>query len=179
MKLELTDQQEQAVKQGHAVEVVDPTTTRTFILVAAEVFAKLRPTLSHTQELAQSGSGPSAPASNMQPLRQLVRDLALPPEVAAEAKRYCKRLGLWGAKSRREMEEQMKIQHYYGGLWIAFLRTGKGPLVVAAAESLDTPSFDQQLSFLTAEERRGVLFDSPGKLFDEDSEILTPFSDES
>jgi len=36
MKIELTDQQEQAVKQGRPVEVVDPASARAFIVVARE-----------------------------------------------------------------------------------------------------------------------------------------------
>jgi hypothetical protein len=77
------------------------------------------------------------------------------------------------------MEEQMKLQHCFGGKWIAFLRTEEGPVVVAAADDLNDPAFDQQLSFLTAEERRSVVIDSPTRLSDEESEILTPFHDES
>lgn len=73
----------------------------------------------------------------------------------------------------------MKLQHYYGGRWIAYLRTGEGPVVVAAAESLGDPLFDRQLSFLSPEERRAVIIDTPTRLFDNESQILTPFPDES
>ena len=77
------------------------------------------------------------------------------------------------------MEEQMKLQHYYGAKWIAYLRTNEGPVVVAAAESLNDPVFDLQLGFLTPEERRGAHITSPVRLLDDESELLTPFPDES
>jgi hypothetical protein len=180
--IELTDAQRQALhaEQGTPIEVVDPATQQRYVLVAREQYERLR---SLMEGGAQPPSSPSSPApattAEIKPMRQRVRDLPLPAAVAAEAQRYCKRLGLWGAASRRQMEEQMKLQHYYGGKWIAYLRTEEGPVVVAAADSLREPSFDQQLSFLTADERRSALIDSPSRLFDDQSEILTPFSDES
>ena len=165
----LTAEQLLAAAQGEPVRVVDPATQAAFVVVRAEVFERLAGVMK-----------PSAIATpEPQPLRQRVRDLPLPPEVAAEAVRYGKRIGFWRAKDRRDLEEQMKIQHYYGGQWIAYLRSDEGPVVVAAAEDLNDPLFDQQLAFLTADERRSVLIDRPSRLFDNESEIGTQFSDES
>lgn len=180
MKIELSLQQEQAVKQGQPVEVLDPESARTFVVVTRELFERFRPFLETPagQSPNPSRSGVTGPPEG-QALRQPIRDLPLPPEVAAEAERHCRRLGLWGAKSRRRLEEQMKFQHYYGGRWVAYLRSDAGRVIVAVAESLRDPLFDHQLSLLSAEERRSVLIDSPPRLFDEESEILTPFSDES
>jgi hypothetical protein len=184
MVIHLTEQQRQAVeaRHGEPVEVVDPVTNRVYVLVGMETYERVRSLLESSPERASAAGSPPVTASSAgerKPLRQRVRELPLPPEVAAEAKRYCKRLGLWGAKSRRQMEEQMKLQHYYGGRWIAELLTDQGIVVVAAAESLNDPVLDQQLSFLTAEERRSVRFESPTQLFDQESEVLTPFADES
>ena len=103
---------------------------------------------------SQPTNKPSAPPGK--PLRQRIRDLPTPPEVAEAAKAYCKRLGFWGKKARLEMEEQMKLQHYYAGKWIKCMWTDEGPVVVAAAEDLSDPLFDEQLSFLTPEERRSA-----------------------
>jgi hypothetical protein len=182
MKIELTHEQEQAVRQGRPVEVIDPASNRAFVVVTRELYESVRPLLEGGQDGGPSSSPPPALAPavtpEVKPLRQRVRDLPLPPEVAAEAKRYCKYLGTSRAKDIREMEEQMKLQHYYGGKWIAYLRTDEGPVVVAAAKSLSDPVFDQQLSFLTPEERRRRIIDSPIKLFDEES-ILDALSDES
>jgi hypothetical protein len=169
--IELTPEQRQALEQqnGEPVRVVDPATHDVYVLVRAEVY----------ERLAGVKKPPAPAAPPCQPLRQRVRDLPLPPEVAAEAARYGKQIGCWWAKDFRQLEEQMKVQHYYGGKWIAFLETDEGPVVVAVADDLNDPSFDQQLSFLTAEERRSAILDSPSRLFDTESEILTPFPDES
>lgn len=180
MKIELNDQQEQAVKQGLPVEVVDVSSERTFVVVSRDLYERLCSLHDGGpgQGLPPGASPAVASPSGGESLRQRIRDLPLPSAMAAEAKRYCAYLGLGGAKCRVQMEEQMKLQHYYGGRWIAYLRTAEGPVVIAAADSLDDPSFDQQLAFLTAEERRRAVIDSPTPLFDEESEILTPFPDE-
>jgi len=173
-EIELTDKQRRvlAAGRGKPLEVVDPDTQQRYVLVAREQFERVRSLLEGPPAQAPGPrTTPAGPAPERQPLRQRVRELPLPPAVAAEAKRYGKRLGFWRAKHFRELEEQMKLQHYYGGKWIAYLQTDEGPVVVAAADSLDDPSFDQQLSFLTAEERRSVLIDSPSRLFDEESLI--------
>jgi len=114
-----------------------------------------------------------------QPLRVNVRQLPLPPEVGEAVRRRCKKLGIWRRRCVQREEDQLKLQHFYGGKWVATLRTDEGPVVVAAADSLNNPLFDQQLSFLTTEERRRALIDSPTRLFDEESAILTPFPNES
>jgi hypothetical protein len=182
MTIELTDEQRQALRdeEGSPVYVIDPVTKRAYVLVARELYEHLWSPREGGPGYTCHSSSHSADSSTQEkkPLRQALRDLPLPPNVAAEAKQYCERLGLWGAKNRRQMEEQMKLQHYYGGRWIAYLRTDGGPIVVAAAESLNDPAFEQQMSFLTSKERRTVIIDSPTPLFDEQSEILTAFSDE-
>lgn len=45
MKIELTEEQEQAVKQGRPVEVVDPASDRAFVVVARELFERVRSAL--------------------------------------------------------------------------------------------------------------------------------------
>src|SRR5712691_10156619 len=40
MKIELTDEQERAVKQGQAVEIVDPGTLRAYLLIAREAYER-------------------------------------------------------------------------------------------------------------------------------------------
>jgi hypothetical protein len=181
--IELTDTQRQALSAEPAqpVEVIDPATLQRYVLLHRDQYERMRTLVEGgPKPVPPLGTQTSAPAAPPQaPLRQRIRDLLLPPEVAAEAKRYCKRLGRWGAQSLRDMEEQMKLQHYYGGRWIACLETDDGLVVVAAAESLGATCFDQQLAAVTAEERRHLLINSPTRLFDSESEILTLFPDES
>jgi hypothetical protein len=175
--IELTDAQRQALQgvQAWPVVVVDPTTNKSYVLLAREQYERVR-------SLLEGGAGQPPPAEpppipsgtpERRPLRQRIRDLPLPPEVAVEAERYCKRLGLWRKSSRLEVEDQMKLQHYYGGMWIAELRTDEGPVVVAAGQDLGDPLFHQPLSVLTPEERRRVVIDSPIRLFDDESQILS------
>ena len=171
----LTEEQRRALQAqpGQPVGFLDPTTQKRFVLLPWEQYERVR-------ALVENGPPQAAPAVavDVKPLRQPIRDLPLPPQVGDEAMRYCKRLGVRRAKERHEVEEQMKLQHYYGGTWIAFLDTNEGVVVVAAAHSLSDPLFDRQLAFLTHEERRRCRFDCPSRLFDEESQILTPFTDE-
>jgi hypothetical protein len=185
MTLELTDQQRQAVegrKGTEPVEVTDPTSKRAYVLLARELYDRVRHLFeqqeSHTATATEPVSAPKPPEEGRQ-LRQRLRDLPTPPAVATFAQKWCGRVGLFGRKARQDLEERLKLQHYYGGTWIAYLRTDEGPVIVAAADSLNDPSFDRQLSFLTADERRSAIIDSPTRLFDEQSDVLTPFSDES
>jgi hypothetical protein len=180
--IELTDTQRQVLQRerGNPVQVVDPASQERYVLLAWEHYERVRSLLEAVPHSAAPAAAPrpSLPAGVGAP-RQRIRDLPLPPEVAAQAKHYCKQLGWRGAASLRQVEEQMKLQYYYGGKWIALRQTDEGPLVVAVAESLRDPSFDRQLSSLTPDERRHLRYSSPPRLFDTESEILTPFADES
>jgi hypothetical protein len=170
-EIHITDDHRQALHadNGKPLEVVDPFTQRRYVLLPREQYEHMR---SHLPPPLQPASPPTpAPTPEAKPLRQRIRDLPLPPEVAAVAKRWCKELGYWGKMDLREKEEQLKLQHYYGGMWIACLETEEGLVVVAAAECLSDPVFDQQLSFLTAEERRRRTIERPRRLFDTVSEI--------
>jgi hypothetical protein len=185
MPLELTEQQRQAVEGSKGlepVEVVDPASNRAYVLLARDLYERVRHLLERQERPVEAAARPEPapePPEVVRPLRQRMRDLPMPPAVATFAVQWGKQIGLFGRKGRQDLEDQLKLQHYYGGMWIAYLRTKEGPVVVAAADSLNNPSFDRQLSFLTADERRRKILSSPPVLFDEQSEILTPFSDES
>jgi hypothetical protein len=181
--IHLTEQQRQAIAahRGQPVEIVDPNTDRAYVLLARERYDRVRHLLDqlegHTEP--SEGGGPPPPVDEGRPLRQSLRELALPPAVAQFARQWCQRLGLVGSKARQDVEERLKLQHYYGGRWVAYLRTDRGPVVVAVADSLDDPEFDRQLARLTSDERRAAVLESPPRLFDERSEVLTPFAHES
>src|SRR5437764_306033 len=83
--------------------------------------ARIRPLLESAPAQTPPPAERPAVATAGGPLRRRVRELPLPAPVAAEAERYGQRLGFWRAKDRRKLEEQMKLQHYYGGKWIAYL----------------------------------------------------------
>ncbi len=170
MNLELTAQQGQAIEQkgSEPVEFVDRASSRVYVLLAREQDALVKALLPQASA-NEEGRDSSPPCSQREakPLRQRVKDLPTPQVLATFAQKWCSHLGLIGRKARQDLAEQLKLQHYYGGGWIAYLRSEEGPVVVAVADSLHDPSFDQQLSYLTEEERRGAIISSPPVLFDE------------
>src|SRR5438552_3002210 len=122
MKLELTDQQEQAVKQGRPVEVVDPTSDRAFVVVARESFERVRGLLEGGLEpgpappVSPAAAAPATPfPGDSKTLRVCLRDLPTPPELAEDIERLAKKRGYWRKKDQRELEEELKLQFYYGG----------------------------------------------------------------
>src|SRR5262249_30729169 len=133
MKIELTDQQEQAVKEGRPIEVADPQSSRAFVLLTREQYERVRSLLEDSPEtgLPPPVAPHAAPSSGeVQPQRVRLRDLPTPPEVIQEAKQLCTRYG-WNL---RDTEEQLKIQYYYGGQSIYVLRTPKGPVIILVEE---------------------------------------------
>jgi hypothetical protein len=103
--------------------------------------------------------------------RVRLRDLPTPPAVSAEAQRWCRKDGWWGQKRRREVEEQFKLQFYFGGQAIYLLETPEGPVVIPIPErDKDTP--DLRYGLLTPEERPRACLTVPSRWQDADSEIL-------
>jgi len=174
MRIELTPQQEQAVKQGRPVEVVDPASERAFVVVAREFYERGRFLPEGRPE-----QGPSAPvspavpsAAEAEPARVRLCDLPTPPDVLEEAERWCKKYGWRGKKALGEVEEQLKLQYYYGGQAVYILRTDEGPIVVAIGERYrDTP--DLRYVLLKPDERPRASLAVPPRWRDTDSEILT------
>lgn len=172
----LSEEQRRAVAEqpGKAIEVIDPASRRTYLLVPAD---SPRP--------GQAGAGPSqgepvtpGPREEGLPLRQRLADLPMPPEVAEAAKRHCKLLGAFWARQKRRIEDELKLQYYFGGNWVAYLCTREGIVVLAAAERLDDLSFDRHSPEWTPEERRDATLYRVSRFNDPVSEILTPFADE-
>jgi hypothetical protein len=165
MKIELTDRQAQEVLQGHPVEVVDPVSERAFVVVARELYERVRPLLGGSAE-----QGPSPPEGL--PARVRLCDLPTPPEVVEEAARWCKKYGWQGKKSRQEVEEQLKLQFHYGGQSVYVLRTPEGAVIIPIEERYkDTP--DLRYVLLTPEERPHASLEVPPRWRDNTSEILT------
>jgi hypothetical protein len=100
------------------------------------------------QEAAEEFQYPPLPE-----LPVLVRDLPLPPELAAEVDAYCKKAGLRRAAERQLREDHVKLQYYFGGFSVAYLRTPDGPRVVAVGD-VDDDDFWQQVDRLPPEDRR-------------------------
>jgi hypothetical protein len=164
--LQLNDPTGLALKEidSQPVQVIDPVSHRPYILLNWDLFERVR----HILEEQESPSEPAVvqplvrePASEGRPLRQYVRDLPMPPDLAAFARQWCRHRFWFSRKARQAEEDQLKLRYYYGGMLIAYLRTDRGPVVVAAANNLTDPEFDRQLACLTADERRQRLLDCP------------------
>src|SRR5439155_10755083 len=63
MTIELTDEQQRAVEQGKPVEVIDPATVRTFVVLAREQYERVRWLLEKTsgQEAVSAGTADVCP----------------------------------------------------------------------------------------------------------------------
>ena len=86
----------------------------------------------------------------------------------------CRRKYGW---SQSEVEEQLKLQYYYGGQALYLLPTAEGPVVVPIEERFrDMP--DLRSILLTPEERPRAALTFPSRWHDTGSEILTPFHHE-
>src|SRR5262245_43706981 len=168
--MKLTEEQHCAVEaaQGKPVEVIDPQTQRTYVLLSSEQYQRVRglvegPEAGRAPVLPPEPEPPKNPLiPEKGPMRVKVRDLPTPPELAAEAKRYCKQLGTCWRKDVLEAEDELKVQYYFGGQAVSYLRTKEGPVIVAAGYR-DSDAYDQLLAFLPAEERRRVILDFPSK----------------
>src|SRR5262249_13838985 len=158
------------------VEVTDPQSGRAYVLLPADVYQRVREVLDGATTGRTEAEPPSTALAGTA-LRVRLRELTVPPEVAQEARRYCRELGLTRGKYVRQMEDELLFQYHYGGQYVAYLRSAEGPVVVAAGNP-GSEEFGRQLDALTTEERRQVTYAAPTVWDDQVSEILSPFADE-
>ncbi len=179
--MQLTEEQHQVIEaaRGKPVDVVDPRTNCTYVLLPTELWQRMRNHVDITEEPEQNSAceAPKFPLpAEGQPMRVKLRELPTPPEVAEEVKKNC-RGWFWRRKDVREVEEELKLQYYFGGHAVSYFGTKEG-LVIVAAGVRDSDAYDQLLSFLTPEERSRTVLDFPCRWHETTSEVLTPFSDE-
>ena len=171
--MQLTAEQSQAIEAagGRPVEVVDPQTQRTYVLLSAEAYQPVRDLVEGRQP---EGPRPEAPASiaEGQPMRVKVRELPMPPEVAERVKKCCKKLGFWRRRYVAEVEDELQLQYHFGGQYVGILRSKEGPIIVAAG-ILDE-AFDLQLASLPPPERQEVMLYPVDRWNDSMSLILSP-----
>lgn len=171
ISLELTPEQRSALaaSPGGPVEIVDPDTKKKYVLLAQEQFEK-----------AQALLGEPHPAPSSPPLAipQPLADLPVPPPVIDEMRRRSRQLGWRGRKALQDLEDELKLQYYYGGLCVNYLRTTQGIVVLAAGRS-GSPAYQEQLQAIPAEQRPRLVLSLPPRFNDETAEILTPHDDES
>jgi hypothetical protein len=176
MHIELTEQQRQLVQEqaGRPVEVIDPGTERAYVLLTREQYERVRALVEQPPPSPDKPEGQALP-----PVPYLLADLPTPPEVAEEARRcYARRGGFWGGKALAAIEQELKLQYYYGGRCVSWLRTRRGPLIMAAGR-VASDNYGQQLEAIPAEQRYQLIHDLPSVWKDEVAQILTPYEDES
>src|SRR5437588_6445449 len=108
---------------------------------------------------------------NDRPPRRRLRDLELPPEVAAAVREACTKHGWYSKIARQQTEDDAKLQHFFGGQDVAYMSTPEG-LVIIAAGRMDSDEFRQALAALSREERCRVVLDFPRPRHDEVSQLF-------
>ncbi len=82
-----------------------------------------------------------------------LKDLQLPPDLVRRLdERFPRRWFGWGKWARDAVEEDLKMQHFYGGKAVAYLLTTEGGVVVAAADDFDSPEFRASMDDLSRQE---------------------------
>jgi hypothetical protein len=111
-------------------------------------------------------------ARQEQRMRVSVRNLPLTDELTREIQAQRRRLGVWRRKYVQEMEDELKLRYYFGGKYVAYLTSEHGPVVVAAGQ-LESAAFDEQLAWLSPEERQRAVLDAVDRWNDQTSLILS------
>jgi hypothetical protein len=152
-------------KQGPGpLELVDPATRRAYVLLPREQYdALVRALPQHPETPGATMPPPTPPPAATpaqgprKPMRQWLKDLPTPPEVAERATRRLEQFGVifWRRYWQLEFEEKLKLQWYYGGQYVVYLPRKEGLLVLAAGQ-LDE-AFEQQIACLDPSERREAI----------------------
>jgi hypothetical protein len=172
--IELTDNQRQAlqVERGRPIELVDPETQQRYVLLAREQYERVRDVL---EECPVNGS--STPISSANAVqsdhaeRVRLRELPTPAEVIEEGKRWCKKYGYWGKKSRRDVEERMKLQYYFGGKAVYVVHSAEGAIVIPITDRFKNKAGLRYI-LLTPAERSHACLETPSPWHETVSEIL-------
>jgi hypothetical protein len=117
------------------------------------------------------------PPRELPPLPAVLHRLSLPPEVAADVEAAAKRRRKHRGPERQWLEEEIKLQYFFGGLGVALIREPSGLVVVAAYDVWKTKEADLSaaLAHLSAEQRRRVVFAFPDRWDEQDSAITSVF----
>jgi hypothetical protein len=67
-------------------------------------------------------------------MRTKLKDLELPPEATKRMLSRCQQLGLESLEDLQMVEESTKLCHFFGGQYVAMLRTVEGIEIVGAAD---------------------------------------------
>jgi hypothetical protein len=176
--MRLTDEQHRLIEaaQCRPVEVPDPLTYRVYVLLPAEVYhsvrgvVEARPGQAGHSASARPPGLPSPAAGSALPMR--LRDMPLPPEVPEKVGNHCRRLGLRRRSYVQKVEEELKLQYYFGGQYVAYVRSADGPVIVASGNP-ESEEFGKQLDALAPEARRQTSYAMPNVWKDSVSQLCS------
>ncbi len=103
---------------------------------------------------SNTDSRASLPAPSPTPEGRIwLRDLPLPAEAVPHVEEYCRRFWFWErSEARRRVEEDLKLQYYFGGHCVYYLATPKGIMVIQL-DDLQEGAYRRLRDALPAEER--------------------------
>jgi hypothetical protein len=112
----------------------------------------------------------TAPVTAPTPFKwQALKDLQLPPELVKRANERLRRLGFFARfskKWRRYVEEEAKLQYFYGGRTVALLDTPEWGVIVALGH-VASEEFERAWNSLSREEQRNSLIYCPSPVDDD------------
>jgi hypothetical protein len=94
--------------------------------------------------------------------------LELPPELKKYVEESCRGWRTGRAIFRKDTEWFVKLQVFFGGQDVAYMRKGDDLLVIAAGD-MTSEAFDRTLAALSREERRQVTLYFPSRWNDSES----------
>ena len=110
--------------------------------------------------IARQPTTPEAAREEQLPLRQPLSRLEIPADVAVAVTATCRHLGLRSAQEVLRLEEEFKLQYYYGGRDVVCLDTPGGRVVVAVGSPV-IANLTEVLRALSAAERSRISLLSP------------------
>jgi hypothetical protein len=127
---------------------------------------------------ASPTTGPNAPPPPAAPFQwEWLKDLQLPPELVKEAEVRLRKHGFFARFSKKwrcYVEEELKLQHFYGGQTIAFLDTPEGGVIVAKGP-LESEEFDRGWNNLSREQQCNSIIYAPNPLNDPESRLSSVY----
>jgi hypothetical protein len=106
-----------------------------------------------------------------------LKDMELPPEVQKEVEDICRERRYRKARDRQGVEEDVKLQYFFGGQTVAYKSTPEGLFIVAVGQLTDE-GFTAELNHLPREERCRITLYHADRWHDPTTCILTLLGDE-
>jgi hypothetical protein len=162
MIIHLSPEQQQAVREGRAVEVLDQGANLSLIIVSASAYHQGQELPAPRPDAMPQAAAPPAryPVQQGQPLNVRLRDLPTPSEIAHRVRHATATVWLGRGHRAAEMEDRLKLAYYFAGLHVAYLPSPGGIVIVGAAPTPE--EIAPQLAALSSQERGQVVRVSPG-----------------